>query len=179
MKRLVIVAVAAALLAGFASVMGGVAVSAQNAVDAELAQAITKLNAEQKAALLVLVKSIVDAQAGSDSPADGAMKTVAAYVKAAESADLETLMNQISDDFSHYQVGDKKGYRAFLEQVKGDGMLEDISGNLEDAKAEVKGDVVTVYPVELEGLFGTVTLEFELKKEGDAWKIVGLDMSGV
>lgn len=165
-----------AVLAIGSMLAGAVAVHAQNAVDEELSQAITKLNPEQKAALLLLVKGIVDAQ---EDPTAAAMKTVEAYVKAAESVDLETLMNQISDDFSHYEVGNKAGYRAFLEQVKNDGMLEDISGNIDDAKAEEKDGTVTIYPVELEGLFGTVTMEFELKKHGDSWKITGMDMTGV
>jgi hypothetical protein len=178
MKRIVASCLTIVLVAAAATFWGTASVNAENTVDAELTTAIGKLSPEQKAALLVLVKGIVEAQV-QESPADGAMKTVAAYVKAAESAELETLMNLISDEFSHYEVGDKAGYRSFLEQVKGDGMLEDIKGNLADAKAEVKGDTVTVYPVELEGLFGTVTMEFELKKSGPDWKIVGLDMTGV
>lgn len=166
------------LLAAGLTLAGAVAVSAQNSVDDEIAQAVAKLNPEQKAALLLLVKGIVDAQVPQESPEEGAMKTVKAYVKAAEEANLEVLMDQISEKFNHYEVGNKAGYRTFLEQVKGEGMLEDISGNTEDAKAEVAGDKVTIYPVELEGLFGTVTLEFELKKDGDVWKITGLDMTG-
>lgn len=152
--------------------------NAEESVDAELTASIAQLNPEQKAALLVLVKSIVDAQV-TESPTEGAMKTVAAYVKAAEEANIEILMDQISNDFSHYEVGDKLGYQNFLEQAKAEGYLEDIMGNIEDAKAEVDGDTVTVYPVELEGLFGTGILEFELKKEGDVWKITSLEMTGV
>ena len=88
-------------------------------------------------------------------------------------------MGLISDNFSHYEVGDKAALRGFVDQVKTEGMLEDITGNTEEAKTKVEGDTVTVYPVELEGIFGTVTYEFNLKKEGDAWKIVGFEMTGV
>ncbi len=169
----------AAVLAAGAVFTGGALVHAQGSVDTELSTAITKLSPEQKAALLVLVNGIVEATAPQESPEVGAMKTVKAYVKAAEDADVEGLMAQISDNFSHYEVGDKAALRGFVDQVKTEGMLEDITGNTEEAKTEVEGDIVTVYPVELEGIFGTVTYEFKLKKEGDAWKIVGFDMTGV
>jgi len=147
--------------------------------DDELSAAIAKLNAEQKAALLVLVKGIVDAQSAQVSPVDGAMKTVAAYVKAAESGDVDGLVACFSDSFNHYELGDKAGLRKFLEGVEAEGMLEGITGNVRLAEAEVKGDTVVVYPVELEGIFGTVTYELELKDEAGEWKIVGFDMSGV
>ncbi len=171
-------AVAAVLAAG-AVFTGGTLVNAQDSVETDLSTAITKLSPEQKAALLVLVNGIVQASAPQESPEEGAMKTVNAYVKAAEDADVEGLMAQISDNFSHYEVGDKAALRGFVDQVKTEGMLEDIAGNTAEAKTEVEGDVVTVYPVELEGIFGTVTYEFKLKKEGEVWKIVGFDMTGV
>lgn len=147
--------------------------------DSNLSTTIAKLSPERKAAVLVLVNGIVAATAPQESPEEGAMKTVKAYVKAAEDADVDTLMAQISENFNHYEAGDKAGLKAFVDGVKAEGMLEDIAGNTADAKTTVEGDVVTVHPVELEGLFGTVTYEFQLKKEGDTWKIVGFDMSGV
>lgn len=150
--------------------------TADNHGDDELTKAIARLNDEQKAALLVLVKGIVDTK---PAPEVEAMKTVAAYVKAAEDGDTEKLLACFSEEFEHYELGDKAGLRAFIEGVEAEGMLEDITGNLDDAEAEVDGNTVTVYPVELEGIFGTVTYEFELKAEGGAWKIVGFDMTGV
>ena len=149
--------------------------SAEHHEGDELTKAIAQLNAEQKAALLVLVKGIVDTKS---SPADGAMKTVAAYVKAAEDGDTEKLLGCFSEEFEHYELGNKAGLRTFIEGVEAEGMLEDISGNFDDAEAEVDGDTVTVYPVELEGIFGTVTYEFELKSEGGEWKIVAFEMTG-
>ena len=169
----------ATLLAASALFTGGTLVNAQDTVDAELSSAITKLSPDQKAALLVLVNGIVQAGTPQESPEDGAMKTVKAYVKAAEDADVEALMAQISDGFNHYEVGDKAALRGFVDQVKTEGMLEDITGNTAEAKTEIEGDVVSVYPVELEGIFGTVTYEFKLKKEGEVWKIVGFEMTGV
>ncbi|MDP2324047.1 MAG: hypothetical protein Q8N51_08460 [Gammaproteobacteria bacterium] len=178
MKQILAVFATVVLLALGAAFSGGQRANADATVDAELTEAIMKLSGEQKAALLVLVKGIVDAE-HSESPEAGAMKTVAAYVKAAEAADLDTLMAQISENFNHYEVGNQSGYRAFLEQVKGEGMLEDIAGDLEHAEAALEGEIVTVYPVELEGIFGTVTMEFELKNEDGTWRIVGMDMTGV
>jgi len=151
----------------------------EGATGGDLAATLAKLSPERKAALLVLVNGIVEASASQESPEEGAMKTVKAYVKAAEDADVEMLMTQISENFNHYEVGDKAGLKAFVDQVKTEGMLEDITGNTADAKTTVEGDVVTVFPVELEGIFGTATYEFQLKKELDTWKIVGFEMTGV
>lgn len=153
--------------------------TAEETVEAALTAAIQKLNEEQQAALLVLVNGIVAAAATHESPEAGAMKTVKAYVKAAEDMDVDALMAQISEQFTHEEVADKAALRAFVEQFKTEGKLEDITGNVEAAKTTVTGDEVTVYPVELEGLFGTITYDFRLKKEGDAWKIVGFDMTGL
>lgn len=153
--------------------------AAEESVEASLTTAIQKLNDEQKAALLVLVNGIVAATAAQETPAEGAMKTVKAYVKAAEDMDVDALMAQISEHFTHEQVADKAALRAFVEEYKTEGKLEDITGNVADAKTTVTGDQVTVYPVELEGLFGTITYDFRLKKEGDTWKIVGFDMTGL
>lgn len=169
----------AVLLSASIVFTGGTPVSAEDAIDAQLGAAVAKLSAEQKSALLVLVNGIVEASAPQESPEEGAMKTVKAYVKAAEDADVDMLMAQISENFNHYEAGDKAGLKAFVDGVKAEGMLEDITGNTADAKTTVEGDVVTVHPVELEGIFGTVTYEFQLKKEGDTWKIVGFEMSGV
>ena len=36
------------------------------------------------------------------------------------------------------EVGSKSGYRAFLDNAKADGYLEDISGNIEDAKVRFR-----------------------------------------
>jgi hypothetical protein len=158
---------------------GLVGANAADASGGDLAAKLARLSPEQKAALLVLVNGIVEAGESKESPEEGAMKTVRAYVKAAEEADVEMLLAQISENFSHIEVGNKAGFRKFVDEVKTEGKLEDIRGNTADAKTTVEGDVVTVYPVELEGIFGTVTYEFKLKKEADTWKIVGFEMSGV
>jgi len=179
MKRIFVVAIAAAALLVGAAYSGHLRAHAENTVDAQLSQAIAKLSDEQKAALLVLVKGIVEAKPAGESPAEAAMKTIAAFIKAAEAGDVDAMMAQVSEKFNHYEVGGKADYRAYMDGVKTEGMLEDIKGSMEDAKAEVKGDTVKVYPVELEGIFGTVTFEFDLKNDGDKWRIVGLDMTGV
>src|SRR5690606_7658241 len=114
---------------------GTVNATADESKENELTQAIAQLNDDQKAALLVLVKGIVEAKAPKESPADGAMKTVAAYVKSAEDGDIDALLACFSEDFDHYELGDKAGLRKFIEGVEAEGMLEDITGSTEDAEA--------------------------------------------
>jgi len=43
----------------------------------------------------------------------------------------------------------------------------------------VDGDTAVVAPVGLEGTFGALTVRFDLAKESEGWRIVGLEMSGI
>ena len=63
---------------------------------------------------------------------------------------------------------------------KGDIYAKDVKIITDDTEFEREGDTVTVYPVDVEGDFGSVTLEFEAQLEEDgAWRIIGLDISGI
>jgi len=91
--------------------------------------------------------------------------------------DLDKLMAYYSDDFSHYEFGDKAGLKEFMEGAKDMGYLDDLEVDLEQAETTIEGDTATIYPVEISGAFGSTEIEFTSKKEGDTWKIVGMDIA--
>ena len=91
--------------------------------------------------------------------------------------DLDKLLTYYSDDFSHYEFGDKAGLKEFLEGAKDMGYLDDIEVSMEQATTTIEGDTATIYPVIIEGTFGSTEIEFTSKKEGDTWKVIGMDIA--
>jgi hypothetical protein len=99
-----------------------------------------------------------------------------------ESKDVAKIEGGISEEFKHYEWGDKKGFIGFLKQTFDQGDLDGAKVNADAAKVTVdkaKG-TATVYPVELSASFGSATIEFNLKKEADGkWRAIGLTVEGV
>ena len=111
--------------------------------------------------------------------ADLVKAVVEKFGTSAAKEDMEGMMSVFSDSFEHYQYGDKAGVKEFLQQSADMGYLEGIEFSMEDAEFEKDGETISVYPVDVEGSFGSITFEYVLKKEGDAWKIVEFDASGL
>jgi predicted lipid-binding transport protein (Tim44 family) len=167
-------------------------------VTADLQKKVSELSTEQQAALLLLLDQLAAQGAAPAAPAEAAAAAPAeaapaapvddnAAVKAvvekfgtsAAKEDMEGMMSVFSDSFEHYQYGDKAGVKEFLQQSADMGYLEGIEFSMEDAEFEKDGETISVYPVDVEGSFGSITFEYVLKKEGDAWKIVEFDASGL
>ena len=100
----------------------------------------------------------------------------AACIAATEAQDVDGLLKYYSEDFSHYEFGDKAGLCAFLKDAKDMGYLEDIEIDLDSSETVIDGDEATVGPIYLSGSFGSTTLEFTLTKEAGDWKISGMDI---
>ncbi|MBN2307721.1 MAG: hypothetical protein JXR94_02050 [Candidatus Hydrogenedentes bacterium] len=97
-----------------------------------------------------------------------------------ETKDVDKLMSCISEDFNHYEWGGKANLRLFIEDVMSQGNLDNGEIGVEQAEIEFDGDEAVVYPVDLSAAFGTATIEFTFKKESDgAWRVVGMDISGI
>ncbi len=107
------------------------------------------------------------------------MAGVALFTTKLAEQDIEGALVGVSDDFDHYEFGDKEGLLDFLQQAVDMGYLEDIEVSTEDAEVEIDGDEATVYPVDVEGAFGSVTLEFILEKIDGIWSVTSLDASGI
>lgn len=99
-----------------------------------------------------------------------------------ETKDITKIDAAISEQFNHYEWGDKKSLIAFVKDNMDQGNLDGAKIVLDNAKKEIDKDAGTakVYPVELSASFGSMTIEFNLKKETDgAWRAVGLTAEGV
>lgn len=176
-----------------AAVIMGVVLSAAAPASADVADElkakIESMSTEQQAALLLLLSQLGSAEAAPSgdaaaaaTPADPKEAVKAVIKKFADSAakgDLEGMLSVFSENFEHYQYGDKKGVGEFLQQSADMGYLEGIEFNMDDAEFEEDGDTISVYPVDVEGSFGSVTFEYILKNEGGEWKIVEFDASGL
>lgn len=164
----------------------------------KLQAAVAALNAEQQAALFLLLSELTGGDSkggGSDSSgapdAEAAFKEIVDTItaslgdpeKIASDSAVDDLMELISEDFEYYQVGGKEDLREFLQGAFDMGYIEMYGPDSEiitdDTEIEVDGDMATVYPVDVEGPWGSATLEFEAKLEGDTWRIIGLDISGI
>lgn len=123
--------------------------------------------------------AVVEPVAPEVAPEEGVKAAIQSWIDGTKAQDLDALMSAYSDDFTHYEYGDKAGIRDFMMQARDMGYLEGVEGSMEDAKVEVSGDKATIYPVELMGAFGAITFEYTLKKEEAGWKIISFDASGL
>ena len=119
------------------------------------------------------------ADAAAASPGDRALEAAKAWGAALAEQDLDKVMAVFSDDFEHYEYGDKQGIADFIGQAMDMGYLEDLEVDMDDAEAEVDGNEIIIYPIDLLGAFGSVTFELVFKDVDGAMKIVGLDASGI
>ncbi|MBI2423350.1 MAG: penicillin acylase family protein [Candidatus Hydrogenedentes bacterium] len=91
---------------------------------------------------------------------------------ALEGKDVDGVVKLYADDFKSDQGGDKEATRTFLIDAKDQGYLEDLDVNIEDAEIEITGTDAVIENVELEGLFGVISMDMELEKRNDQWLIV-------
>ena len=154
-----------------------------NSVEAKLHAMVDQLTPEQQAALYLLLSQLtVDSgqtAAAAADPLAVAKEKLADFAKAASAGDVDAMMANISEKFEHYQFGDKEGLHDFLQNAADMGYLDDLKIKLDEAELEMDGDTAIIYPVEVEGSFGTGVFEFQAKEEDGKWMIVGLDVSGI
>jgi len=90
--------------------------------------------------------------------------------------DLDTLMTFYSENFEHWEYGDKAGLKNFMEEAIDMGYLENAEVSTDKAETTIEKDTAKVYPVEFAASFGSATIGVELKKEGMAWLITSMDI---
>lgn len=106
--------------------------------------------------------------------------TVARVKTSLETQDLDMLMATFSDDFYHPQVGGKEEGRAMLQSAIEAGYAKDGQVLLEDMEITMNEDgTATVYPIDLSGEPGSVSVELKLKKEEAGWLIVEVAPDGM
>lgn len=104
---------------------------------------------------------------------------VNAWVAAAKAQDIEAMMAPFADKFYNSQLGDKAGARAFLQNAMDMGYLDGVEVSMEDAEVEIEDGKASMYPIDVDGAFGSITIEFIAEQVDGAWKLVGMDISGI
>ncbi len=112
-------------------------------------------------------------------PADLVQKQVEQFKAMLLVQNVDGLMGLFSDKFEHYEWGNKAGAQDFMKNAKDMGYMDGLEVDITKATKTAEGDKFKVYPVEVSGSFGSTTLELIFAKDGDAWKIVGLDASNL
>lgn len=113
------------------------------------------------------------------SDEDLVKETVAELKKALEAKNIDGLLATFSDSFENPQVGSKEEAKAMLQLGLDSGYADDGEVSTEDMEIEFKNGEAIVYPIDLSSPAGAVAVELTMKKEGDKWLIVALDVDGL
>jgi hypothetical protein len=107
-------------------------------------------------------------------------ETVMTMKTALEELNLDLLMTTFSDDFYHPEVGGKEEGRELLQMGIDAGYADDGEVFVDDMEITKKEDgTATVYPIDLSGPPGSISVELIMKKEANGWLIVGVNPDGV
>jgi hypothetical protein len=85
--------------------------------------------------------------------------------------DVDKMVSYYSDDFTS-DNGDKAATIAFLNGAKDQGFLDGIVVKTDAMTIAVEGETAKVGPVNLEGAFGALALNFGLAKRDGKWLVV-------
>ena len=113
------------------------------------------------------------------SPQEAIMERVMLFLNKLAEKDLDGAMAAVADDFEHYDFRTKADLRAFLEDAIATGYLDDIEIQTEDTEVKIDGDKATVYPVDIVGMFGTVTLELVGEMRDGKYMLTTMDAFGI
>lgn len=114
------------------------------------------------------------------SDEDMIKQTIGNMKTALETKDIDLLMGTFSDDFYHPEVGGKEEGREMLQTAIDAGYADDGEVFLEDMAITMNEDgTATVYPIDLSGPPGSISVELTLKKEETGWLIVEVAPDGM
>ncbi len=112
-------------------------------------------------------------------PETAIMERVMVFLNKLAAKDLDGSMEAVADDFEHYDFRTKADLRAFLDDAIATGYLDDIEIQTEDAEVKIDGDKAVVYPVDIVGMFGTVTLELVGEMRDGQYMLTTIDAFGI
>ncbi len=120
-------------------------------------------------------------EAQSEADFEASIKLALADFKAGmESHDIDKIMAPISENFDHYEYGDKEMFKMFLEDTLSSGNLDNAEIDFESAEITIEEDRASVYPVEMLVSAATMTIEFTIEKEDDeVWRVTSLEVEGI
>jgi hypothetical protein len=134
---------------------------------------IAKLAKVGICAMAVVVLGACSSTGGGGMSDEEAIRALVDDAMAALKAkDIDAMTAAYADDFESDQGGGKAEMQAFLQGAAEQGFLDDIQVDLSSLVITVTGDKATAKPVDLEGNFGALTIEFDLAKRDGKWWVV-------
>ena len=111
---------------------------------------------------------------GSSGPSDEEMVTAAAtgIADALRALDIDTMVSFYAEDFTSEDGGDRDAAKEFLEGVKAAGLLDGLEVDLGSMEVKVDGNKAECGPVDIEGAFGALSLDFDFEKRDGKWLAV-------
>lgn len=104
-------------------------------------------------------------------------------------AKVDKLLDYVSEDFEHHQVGDKKALADYLEMGKAMGYVDEFPQwvkdndgeiSLDNAEVKIKDGKATVYPIDAVAAIGSVSVELVFKKDPDGvWRVITAEVDGI
>ncbi|MFP6583060.1 MAG: hypothetical protein VCD00_10975 [Candidatus Hydrogenedentota bacterium] len=123
-------------------------------------------------ALSMVVLTGCASTGGGASDEDVVNGIVAEMMAALAGQDIDKMVSFYSEDFESDQGGDRDATREFLAGAKEQGFLDGIEVDQSSSETSIEGDKASVGPIDLEGAFGALTLEFDLEKRDGSWIVV-------
>ena len=107
---------------------------------------------------------------GGMSDEDAIQSIVDDAMAALKAQDIPTMVERYADSFESDQGGGKAEMIEFLQGAQEQGFLDDMQISTDNLVIAIDGTKATAKPMDLEGAFGSLTVEFELEKlDGEWW----------
>lgn len=117
--------------------------------------------------------------AAAAKPEESVLDKAKVFLNKLAEKDLATAMTAVSENFEHYEYGSKAELKSFLEEAIQAGYIDDLKIITDDAEVKIEGDKAVLYPIDVEGLFGSFTLELTGQKEDGKWMVTSMDIFGI
>ena len=110
---------------------------------------------------------------GASGPSDEEIlqSILADWMAAFQELDIDKVLSFYADSFTSDQGGGKAEMGEFLQGAKDQGFLDDLDISVANIVIEIDGDKATVQPIEIEGVFGALTMETEWEKIDGQWLV--------
>lgn len=131
-------------------------------------------------ALSILVVAGCASTGGGMSETAKIQATLDAWQAGVQAKNIDQIVGQYSEDFSHPEYGNKASFRQAMVDLTEQGAFDGAKVAFDKTKIAIDGSdntKATAGPVELQASFGGASLNFNLKKEGDGvWRFTGMNV---
>lgn len=94
-----------------------------------------------------------------------------------EAKNVDGVYETLSPNFTSSVFGDYSEFRESFAGFVEEGNLEGAAADLEGAQITIEDGKATVYPVDVEGGFGSATLRLQFQQVGGKWRIVSMEQA--